>query len=261
MPLYLRHRKLQFISIAIQSLFKILHWYFPRSMQPMAASLCSNLRHEACPLTHVQQGMGIQLYTKTLSSALMLCLPTGKTQFDITSKLEQWSPTHDLLNGKIFIMGWICRVRFNLSLPYYTEAPELEQFSQPPLFLGWSFNLTSLVNMRGAIAIDISSWKRSLHAYGMCTCQAALKFQNSTWKTLYQNRSQKTPSINFELTIFMGKYSGLLYILRSSSRTHLHNVCLILTASTLIGVFLQIGNCNKTTVFTHMDTICITLIK
>lgn len=80
-------------------------------------------------------------------------------------------------------------------------------------------------------------------------------------KTLYQNRSQKTPSINFELTIFMGKCSGLLYILRISSRTHLHNVCLIFTASTLIGVFLQIGNCNKTTVFTHMDTICITLIK
>jgi hypothetical protein len=176
MPLYLRN----LFPLQYKDCSKFCIDISPEACKPMAASPCSNLRHEACPLTHVQQGMGIQLYTKTLSSALMLCLPTGKTQFDITSKLEQWNPTHDLLNGKIFIMGWICRVRFNLSLPYYTEAPELEQFSQPPLFLGWSFNLTSLVNMRGAIAIDISSWKRSLHAYGMCTCQTALKFQNST---------------------------------------------------------------------------------
>ncbi len=162
MPLYLRN----LFPLQYKVCSKFCIDISPEACKPMAASPCSNLRHEACPLTHVQQGMGIQLYTKTLSSALMLCLPTGKTQFDITSKLEQWNPTHDLLNGKIFIMGWICRVRFN--------------FSQPPLFLGWSFNLTSLVNMRGAIAIDISSWKRSLHAYGMCTCQTALKFQNST---------------------------------------------------------------------------------
>lgn len=43
--------------------------------------------------------------------------------------------------------------------------------------------------------------------------------------------------------------------------THLNNVCFILAASALKRILLQVCNGYQTTMFTNMDSVCITLIK
>lgn len=106
-------------------------------------------------LTSAQRKMVLQLYTE-----LQVCRSYTWFQKNITSLKPVETSLLEVSES------------FSANLPYLHDVQVSKSlYSQPPPFLACSlFIFKSFVNMRGAMAMDINSWKRSLHAYGMCTC-------------------------------------------------------------------------------------------